>query len=42
MTHTCTHTRKHAHVHACTHTHYRFTTVLDFVWDYPGEPVPER
>jgi len=26
-----------------THTHtYLFYGHLDFVWDYPGEPVPER
>jgi len=25
-----------------THTHNRFTAILDFVQDYPGEPVPER
>jgi len=29
--------------HACTHTHTQrsFYDPLDFVWDYPGEPVPE-
>jgi len=30
------------HTHACTHTHNRFTAVLDFVQDYSGEPAPER
>jgi len=25
-----------------THTHNRFTALLDFVWDYPGEPASER
>jgi len=25
-----------------THTHSHFTALLDFVWDYPGELVPER
>jgi len=25
-----------------THTHNRFTALLEFVWDYPGEQVPER
>jgi len=24
------------------HTHNRFTALLDFVRDYPGEPAPER
>jgi len=24
------------------HTHNRFTDLMDFVGDYPGEPVPER
>ena len=24
------------------YTQNRFTALLDFVWDYPGEPVPER
>jgi len=23
-------------------THSRFMALLDFVWDYPGEPVQER
>ena len=27
---------------ARTHTHNHFTALLDFVWDYPGEPAPER
>ena len=26
----------------CRHTHNRFTALLDFVRDYPGEPAPER
>jgi len=30
----------HTHTHTDTHSH--FTAVLDFVWDYPGEPAPER
>ena len=25
-----------------THTHTPFTVLLDFVWDYPGEPAPQR
>jgi len=25
-----------------THTHNRFTALLDFVLDYPDDPVPER
>ena len=25
-----------------THTHNRFTVLLDFVRDHPGEPAPER
>jgi len=25
-----------------THTHNRFTALLEFVWDHPGEQVPER
>ena len=31
-------------MHTCTHahTHNRFTALLDFVRDYPGEPAPER
>jgi len=29
----------HTHTH---HTHNRFTALLDFLRDYPGEPVPER
>jgi len=24
------------------HTHNCFTALLEFVWDYPGEQVPER
>ena len=24
------------------HTHNRFTALLEFVWDHPGEQVPER
>jgi len=27
---------------AHTHTHNRFTALLDFVQNYPGEPAPER
>ena len=29
------------HTHARTHTHNHFTALLDFVWDYLGEPAPE-
>jgi len=25
-----------------THTHNRFTALLEYVWDHPGEQVPER
>jgi len=28
--------------HTYTHTHNRFTALLDSVRDYPGEPAPER
>jgi len=28
--------------HTHTHLHNHFTALLDFVWDYPGEPAPER
>jgi len=38
--HTCTHARTHTHTH--THTHNCFMALLDFVWDYPGEPAPDR
>jgi len=31
----------HAHKHAHTHTNH-FNVLLDFVWDYPGKPAPER
>jgi len=24
------------------HTHNRFTALLEYVWDHPGEQVPER
>jgi len=24
-----------------THTHNRFTALLEFVWDYPGDQIPE-
>jgi len=27
---------------AVTHTHNRFTALVDFVWECPGERVPER
>jgi len=30
------------HMHTCTHIRNRFTALLDFVWDYPGEPAPKR
>ena len=33
------HVRTHMHAHMCTHTYNHFTALLDFVWDYPGEPV---
>ena len=36
VTHTHTHARTHAHTHNC------FMALLDFVWDYPVEPAPER
>jgi len=29
-------------VRASTHTHNRFTALLEFLQDYPGEQVPER
>jgi len=29
------------HIHTHTHTHNLFMTLLNFVRDYPGEPVPE-
>jgi len=30
------------HTHACTHAHtHPFYGPLNFVWDYPGETVPE-
>jgi len=38
MNYTHTHTRPHAH----THTHTHVYGPLDFVQDYPGEPVPEK
>ena len=25
-----------------THTHNRFIALLEYVWDHPGEQVPER
>jgi len=28
--------------HTYTHTHNRFTAFLNSVWDYQGEPAPER
>jgi len=33
------HFMNEAHIHT-PHTHNRFTALLDFVRDYPGEPVP--
>jgi len=36
LTRSCTHT----HTCACMHNH--FMALLDFVWDYMGEPAPER
>jgi len=35
-----THTNTHAHTHSSMHAH-PFYGPLDFVWDYPGEPVPK-
>jgi len=35
-THACTHARTHAHTHT-----QPFYGSVDFVWDNPGEPVPE-
>jgi len=32
----------HTRAHACACTHNRFTSLLDLVWDYSGEPAPER
>jgi len=36
----------HYYYYYCYYYYYyyynRFTALLDFVWDYPGEPVPER
>ena len=32
----------HTHTHTHAHTHNRFTALLEFVRDYPGEQVPER
>ena len=29
-------------INKITHTHNRFTALLEFVWDHPGEQVPER
>jgi len=29
-------------MHTHTHTHNRFTALLEYVWDHPGEQVPER
>ena len=28
--------------HTHTHTPNRFTALLEYVWDHPGEQVPER
>jgi len=36
-THACMHARTHTHRDTHTHIHNRFTALLDFVWDYPGE-----
>jgi len=30
------------HTHTHTHTHNHFTALLEYVWDHPGERVPER
>ena len=32
----------HTSTHASTQAHTRFTALLDFVQDYPGEMAPER
>jgi len=38
--HTCIHACTHARMHA--HTQQLFYGSFGFVWDYTGEPVPER
>jgi len=50
--HACIHARMHAHTHACTHartlarmhacTHATVFGSVDFVWDIPGESLPEK
>jgi len=32
----------HTHTLARTRTHNHFTAFLDYIWDYLGEPAPER
>jgi len=32
----------HEHFNMCTHTHNRFTALLEYVRDHPGEQVPKR
>jgi len=39
---TCTNTRLHCIDCIVTHTHNHFTALWNFVWDNPGEPVPEE
>jgi len=33
---------KHVYFQTHTHTHNRFTALLEYVWDNPGEQIPER
>jgi len=33
---------RHCMTHTHTHTHNHFMALFDVVWDYPGEPAPER
>ena len=35
-------TRKVKRIWIYTHTHNRFTALMKYVWDHPGEQVPER
>ena len=34
--------RPSQYTHTRAHAHNRLTALLEFVWDYPGEQVPER
>ena len=36
------HKNKLYHTQVHTHTHNRFTDLLEYVWDHPGKQVPER